>query len=298
MKLPGRAKCLIGSSACAFRSTASVASNTVRCPAGDGVRSARMAEIMTTDDDRRRTGATGQPVRAVAGALTTTVACVLPVFLVGGLAVQIGDELGSPPPGSVWPWPCTSAPARWRRCPPGALVERYGGDRDRPRRRSASPPPACWPSPALAHSLRLADRAARRSAPPRTRSGSWPATRPRPPRAGPPAGPVVRRQAGRRSRCRTLLAGAAVPAVALTLGWRWAFVLAPAWRWPRRARPLVPAAANTAASRRGNGGDRATAALVVIGVGRDAGRRRGQRARHLPGRLDGGARARRPAWPG
>ena len=39
------------------------------------------------------------PLRAGAGAIATTVASVLPVFLVGGLAVQMGDDLGFSPAG-------------------------------------------------------------------------------------------------------------------------------------------------------------------------------------------------------
>src|SRR4051794_2994757 len=42
---------------------------------------------------------TARPVRAAAGALTTTIAVSVPVFLVGGLAVQIGEELGFSPAG-------------------------------------------------------------------------------------------------------------------------------------------------------------------------------------------------------
>ena len=37
--------------------------------------------------------------RAAAGAVTTTTACTLPVFLTGALAVQISAELGFDPAG-------------------------------------------------------------------------------------------------------------------------------------------------------------------------------------------------------
>jgi cyanate permease len=63
----------------------------------------------------------------------------------------------------------------------------------------------------------------------------------------------------------SLLAGAAVPLVALTVGWRWAFVLAAvaatAALW------LVPVEHDGGRAARTGGGERATAALVVIGIG-------------------------------
>jgi predicted MFS family arabinose efflux permease len=62
----------------------------------------------------------------------------------------------------------------------------------------------------------------------------------------------------------TLLAGLAVPAVALTLGWRWAFVLAAVLA--AAVIPLVPAERGTA-RRAGNGtAARATGPLVVLGI--------------------------------
>ncbi|GAB3852648.1 hypothetical protein GCM10029963_42590 [Micromonospora andamanensis] len=49
-----------------------------------------------------------RPVRASAVAVTVTIACVLPVFLVGGLAVQMREELGFSPPAWGSSWPSTS----------------------------------------------------------------------------------------------------------------------------------------------------------------------------------------------
>src|SRR4029453_10793467 len=61
----------------------------------------------------------------------------------------------------------------------------------------------------------------------------------------------------------TLLAGASVPIVALTLGWRWAFVLAAVLAVA--AIPLVPSEHADWKKARGASGERATAALVVLG---------------------------------
>jgi predicted MFS family arabinose efflux permease len=62
----------------------------------------------------------------------------------------------------------------------------------------------------------------------------------------------------------TLLAGAAVPVVALTLGWRWAFVLAAGLALA--AIPLVPAEQRHTRRAHADGRDQATAALIVLGA--------------------------------
>ncbi|WP_455430587.1 MFS transporter [Paractinoplanes durhamensis] len=62
----------------------------------------------------------------------------------------------------------------------------------------------------------------------------------------------------------TLLAGAAVPTVALTLGWRWAFVLAALLA--ASAVLLVPADRPVSAPSGGQPEKRATGALVVVGL--------------------------------
>src|SRR6187549_670218 len=64
--------------------------------------------------------------QAVAGALSTTIACSVPVFLVGGLAVQIGDELGFSPAGLGLAVSAYFGASALASVPAGALVERYG----------------------------------------------------------------------------------------------------------------------------------------------------------------------------
>src|ERR1044071_4120780 len=70
-----------------------------------------------------------RPVRAAAGALTTTVAVTLPVFLVGGLAVQISDELQFSPAGLGLAVSAYFGASALASLPAGALVERYGATR-------------------------------------------------------------------------------------------------------------------------------------------------------------------------
>ena len=65
-------------------------------------------------------------VRAGAGATVTTIVCVLPVFLVGGLAVQLGDELRFSPAGLGLAVSIYFGVSALASVPSGALVERYG----------------------------------------------------------------------------------------------------------------------------------------------------------------------------
>src|SRR4029453_10911235 len=67
-----------------------------------------------------------RPLRAATGALTTTIAVSIPVFLVGGLAVQIGDELGFSPAGLGLAVSAYFGASALASVPAGALVERYG----------------------------------------------------------------------------------------------------------------------------------------------------------------------------
>src|SRR5215213_10489907 len=74
-------------------------------------------------------GNAGRPLRAATSALTTTIAVSIPVFLVGGLAVQIGDELGFSPAGLGLAVSAYFGASALASVPAGALVERYGSAR-------------------------------------------------------------------------------------------------------------------------------------------------------------------------
>jgi MFS family permease len=78
-----------------------------------------VAAAPTSDNVRR-------PWRAASGALTTTIAVSIPVFLVGGLAVQIGDELNFSPAGLGLAVSAYFGASALASVPAGALVERYG----------------------------------------------------------------------------------------------------------------------------------------------------------------------------
>jgi len=204
----------------------------------------------------------GNAVRAATGALTTTIAVSVPVFLVGGLAVQIGDELGFSPAGLGLAVSAYFGASALASVPAGALVERYGSARIS-RFGIALSAASLFAIAAVASSLwsliailalgaganamgQLASNTSlSRHVPVRRQGLSFGVKQ--------AAIPVS-----------TLLAGAAVPVVALTVGWRWAFVLAGALA--AAAILLVPA--EERGERRAHDGSakRATGALVVIGV--------------------------------
>jgi predicted MFS family arabinose efflux permease len=205
---------------------------------------------------------TARPVRATTSALATTIACSLPVFLVGGLAVQIGDELRFSPAGLGLAVSVYFGVSALASVPAGSLVERHGPTTM--ARAAIVLAAAClFGIGAAARSLTglviilglgAAANAAGQLASNTILSRHVPARR-----QGLSFG--VKQAA---IPVSTLLAGAAVPAVALTLGWRWAFVLAAgaaATTW--RLVPVEGARPRPAPGRRG---DRATAALVVLGV--------------------------------
>jgi len=203
-----------------------------------------------------------RPGRTVLGAAATTVACVLPVFLVGGLAVQLGDELHLSPAGLGLAVSVYFGVSALASIPSGALVERYG-----PvvvaRAGILLAATTTLAIALLAHSYpalvgllaigaganalgQLASNTSLARGVPRGRQGlSFGVKQSAIPTA-------------------TLLAGAAVPAVALTVGWRWAFVLATGLALT--ALPLVPPdpipVARPTRRRRGQ----ATGALAVLGV--------------------------------
>jgi len=222
-----------------------------------------MAEPVIPSADAAATSANaGRPLWAATGALTTTVAVSIPVFLVGGLAVQIGDELDFSPAGLGLAVSAYFGASALASIPAGALVERYGSTRVS-RSGIALAAASLLAVGVAARSLwsliaimvlgaganaagQLASNASlARQVPPRRQGLSFGVKQ--------AAIPVS-----------TLLAGAAVPAVALTLGWRWAFVLAAVLACAAIA--VVPAEHDEEKRSRGRNGDRAFGPLVVIGA--------------------------------
>jgi MFS family permease len=201
--------------------------------------------------------------RAAAGAITVTTVSVLPVFLTGALAVQISAELGFDPAGLGLVVALYFGVSALCSLPVGRLVERLGaGVTSRLAvlgvavvmlvlalgARSYTSLVAillcgawCNVMGQLASNLTLA-----RSVPAHRMGLSFGVKQAAIPLA-------------------TLMAGAAVPAVALTVGWRWAYVIAAGLALlalagaPRAGAPHVRAATAP--------GERATRALAVLGVG-------------------------------
>lgn len=168
-------------------------------------------------------GAPLSGVRVTVGAISTTIVSVVPVFLLGGLAVQVAEELGFSPAGLGAAVSIYFGISALTSVPAGALVERYGPVVT--ARAAIVLSAACllaiavaarnYPSlvvllaaSAAANGLgQLASNASLTQVPARRQGLSFGIKQ-----AAIPAA--------------TLLAGASVPAVALTLGWRWAFVFA------------------------------------------------------------------------
>jgi MFS family permease len=219
-----------------------------------------MADIQVAGADA--TPAVGT-VRAATGAIATTIACVLPVFLVGGLAVQIGDELGFTPFGLGLAVSVYFGVSALASVPTGALVERYGAARTARigillaaasmlavavLARSFAALVAVLALGAGANALgQLAsNRALARHVPTGRQGLSFGIKQ--------AAIPVS-----------TLLAGASVPLLALTAGWRWAFVAAAAAALA--ALWLVPQEERTGGRRAAAGSwIGVTGALVVLGA--------------------------------
>lgn len=200
--------------------------------------------------------------RAVVGAVTTTTVSVLPVFLTGGLAVQISAELGFDPAGLGLVVALVFAVSAFGSLPCGWVVERYGsGPTSRVAVIGAAVVMTCIAAFARSYAALVVILLC----------GAWcnvlgqlssnltlaryvPADR-----LGLSFG--IKQAA---IPVATLLAGVAVPAVALTVGWRWAYVIgaglalaallvAPRDTVGRSATPATP-------------GERATGALSVIGI--------------------------------
>ncbi|KWV34709.1 MFS transporter [Micromonospora rifamycinica] len=204
-----------------------------------------------------------RPLRASVGAVATTVASVLPVFLVGGLAVQMGDDLGFSPAGLGLAVSVYFGVSALASLPSGRLVERVG------------PVVVARVATGLAAGCLLAIAGLARSYPVLVALLALSATANALGQLASNAA-LARHVPARRQGlsfgvkqaavpASTLLAGAAVPAVALTAGWRWAFVAAAVAALA--ALPAVPpgtaAPARERAAERGGG---ATVALVVVGV--------------------------------
>ncbi|HEX5598487.1 MAG TPA: MFS transporter [Micromonosporaceae bacterium] len=202
------------------------------------------------------------PVRATVGAVTTTIACVLPVFLLGGLAVQMGSELRFSPAGLGLAVSVYFGMSALASVPSGALVERYGSAAVARSgillaaamlaaigifARSYPALLVLLAVSAVANALgQLASNSALARHVPVGRQGLS----------------FGLKQAA--IPLSTLLAGAAVPTVALTAGWRWAFVAGAGAALA--ALLLVPNGQRVSADTGDGGEERATGALVMIGV--------------------------------
>src|SRR4029453_16549397 len=178
----------------------------------------RMAEPMMSAADPPATSTNvRRPLRAAVGALTTTVAVSIPVFLVSGLAVQIGDELDFSPAGLGLAVSAYFGASALASVPAGALAERYGStliSRSAIALAAASLPAV----PAFPRSLwsliAILALGAAANALGQLASNSSLAVHVPPRRQGLSFG--VKQAA---IPVSTLLAGASVPVVALTLGW-------------------------------------------------------------------------------
>ncbi|MFC7529451.1 MFS transporter [Actinoplanes sp. GCM10030250] len=189
-----------------------------------------------------------------------TIAVSIPVFLIGGLAVQIGEELGFSPAGLGLAVSAYFGASALASIPAGALVERHGATRIARLGVTlaalaligvAAAARSLWTLIAIimiggaANAMgQLASNTSLSRHVPIRRQGLTFGIKQA-------AIPIA-----------TLLAGAAVPAVALTVGWRWAFVLAGAFGLA--AIPLIPAEQEQRRPAREAG--QATGALIVIGL--------------------------------
>ncbi|MEH1012347.1 MFS transporter [Micromonospora sp. CPCC 206060] len=208
------------------------------------------------------TPAPAHPARIAAGAVTTTIAAVLPVFLVSGLAVQIGADLRFTPAGlgaAVAGYFGISALAS---VPAGALVERLGPAvvaRSGILLSAGSLLAIAGLARSYATLVGLLALSAAANALGQLASNSALSRHVPARRQGLSFG--VKQAAIPMS---TLLAGAAVPTIALTAGWRWAFVAASVAALA--ALPAVPVEGAAPSRRPAARGGRANAALAVLGV--------------------------------
>lgn len=201
-------------------------------------------------------------LRVGVGAVAITTSTVLPVFLLGALSVQVGDELGFDPAALGLVVAAYFGVSALVSLPIGRLVERWGSARTS---RVAVVGAAVF----LLLTALLARSYASLVA--ILLCGAWCnvmgqlSSNLTLARAMPPARMGLSFGVKQASvPLATLLAGAAVPAVALTVGWRWAYVIAGVLALsalalaPRGSEPGPRDGAGTA--------DRATGALAVIGA--------------------------------
>lgn len=202
------------------------------------------------------------PSRTVVGATTVTVAGVLPVFLIGGLAVQIGTELDFSPARLGLAVSVYFGVSALASVPAGALVGRYGSAVVA-RGSLLLVAATMVGTAALARSypVLLALLAVVAAANPLSQMSSNAALAHNVP-AGHQGLSFGIKQAA--IPAGTLLAGAAVPAIALTVGWRWAFVFAAVLALATLA--VVPSAGRPVPGLDRRGGERATWALITLGV--------------------------------
>ncbi|MEU8612356.1 MFS transporter, partial [Actinoplanes sp. NPDC048791] len=223
-----------------------------------------MAEPLSSPAETAATSANViSPRRAVTSALTTTIACSVPVFLVGGLAVQISDELGFGPAGLGLAVSAYFGASALASVPAGALVERYGSTtiaRAGIALAAASLLTIAVAARSLWSLIAILALGAGANAMGQLASNTSLSRHVPVRRQGLSFG--VKQAA---IPVSSLLAGAAVPVVALTLGWRWAFVFAAAGAVA--ALWLVPVEREDGRAAKAAGGERATAALIVIGIG-------------------------------
>ncbi|WP_434742542.1 MFS transporter [Micromonospora sp. SH-82] len=207
--------------------------------------------------------APARPVRASAAAVAVTIACVLPVFLVGGLAVQMGRDLGFSPAGLGLAVSVYFGVSALASVPSGALVERYGsvvGARLGILISAGSLLAIALVARSFPMLVALLGLSAAANALGQLASNSSLARHVPPRRQGLSFG--VKQAA---IPISTLLAGAAVPTIALTVGWRWAFVAAAV---AALAALGTVTAADAAPPRRAGTarGGHVSTGLVVVGV--------------------------------
>ncbi|MEV6526527.1 MFS transporter [Longispora sp. NPDC051575] len=203
-----------------------------------------------------------QTRRATLGGVSTTIASVIPVFLIGGLAVQLSAELHFDPAGLGLVVATYFGGSALAGIPAGAIVERFGAAASS-RAAILVAATSMLAVAALAHSYlqlvlfllfgsvanSVGQLAANTTLAQRIPAG----------RQGLVFG--IKQAAVPIS---TLLAGTTVPLLALTVGWRWAWVFAAAVALA--ALPLVQPDLARPVRRTGRRERGATTALVVIGA--------------------------------